>query len=84
MDFNGVLSRVKTVFLDVLDIDDVELNYETTAKDVEDWDSLTHIQLIVAIEKNFNIRFNSGEIQSFKNVGEMCDKILEKLQKPAS
>jgi acyl carrier protein len=81
MDFNEVLTQVTTVFKDVLDIDEIELKYETTANDVEDWDSLTHIQLIVAIEKHFNIRFNSGEIQSFKNVGEMCDKILEKLQK---
>jgi len=81
MDFNDVLTQVTNVFRDVLDIDEIELKYETTANDVEDWDSLTHIQLIVAIEKHFNIRFNSGEIQSFKNVGEMCDKILEKLQK---
>lgn len=80
MDLNRVINEVTEVFKEVLDVDDIELKYETTANDVEDWDSLTHIQLVVAIEKHFNIRFTSGEIQSFKNVGEMCDRILSKIQ----
>ncbi len=80
MDLNTVLNDVTSVFKDVLDTDDIELKYETTANDVEDWDSLTHIQIIVAVEKHFNIRFSSGEIQKFKNVGEMCDAILKKVQ----
>ncbi len=80
MDLNRVINEVTEVFKEVLDVDDIELKYETTASDVEDWDSLTHIQLVVAIEKHFNIRFTSGEIQSFKNVGEMCDRIVSKLQ----
>lgn len=80
MDFNSVLSEVNSVFKNVLDSEDIILKYETTAADVEDWDSLTHIQLIVEIEKHFKIRFNSGEIQKFKNVGEMCDAILNKLR----
>ncbi len=84
MDIKTVLSEVTSVFKDVLDNDDIELQNETTANDVEDWDSLSHIQIIVAVEKHFNIRFTSGEIQKFKNVGEMCDAILKKIQNTAA
>ena len=84
MDISTVLSEVTSVFKDVLDNDDIELKYETTANDVEDWDSLSHIQIIVAVEKHFNIRFTSGEIQKFKNVGEMCDAISEKIGNKAA
>ena len=84
MDLNTVLNDVTSVFKDVLDTDDIELKYETTANDVEDWDSLSHIQIIVAVEKHFNIRFTSGEIQKFKNVGEMCDAISEKIRNKAA
>lgn len=72
------LQQVTEVFTDVLDRDDIVLNFETTASDVEEWDSLNHIQLVVAIEKKFKVRFTSREIQSWANVGEMIDCILSK------
>ena len=78
MNKSEVLKKVNDIFIDVLDIQDIVLTESTTANDVEDWDSLTHIQLIVAIEKKFKIRFTSKEIQSWKNVGEMIDCILTK------
>jgi len=74
-----ILKKVNQVFIDTLDNEDIVLSYETTANDVEDWDSLNHIQLVVAIEKQFKIRFTSHEIQSWKNVGEMIDCILTKV-----
>ena len=59
----------------------IELRPGTTANDVKGWDSLSHIQLVVAIEKHFKIRFNFAELQKFKNVGQMCDNIATKLAK---
>lgn len=67
------------VFVEILDDATIVLNATTTANDIEEWDSLNHIQIIVAIEKHFNIRFSSPEIKKFKNVGEMCDAILNRL-----
>lgn len=78
MEKNEILSKVQSIFQDVLDNDDIELSTETTAEDVEEWDSLSHIQLIVAIEKEFKIKFTSKEIMSWGNIGEMLDCILAK------
>jgi acyl carrier protein len=78
MDRPTILKEVTDVFIDVLDNEDIVLTDETQATDVEDWDSLNHIQLVVGIEKHFKIRFTSKEIQSWKNVGEMITCIQEK------
>ena len=78
MEKNEILSKVNELFNDVLDDDSITLKYEHTANDVDGWDSLTHIQLIVAIEKSFKIKFTSREILSWKNVGEMVDCIALK------
>ncbi|MGC5744535.1 acyl carrier protein [Chryseobacterium sp. DT-3] len=79
MDKNEILSKLTNVFRDELDNEEIVLNAETTAEDVEEWDSLSHIQLIVAVEKAFGIRFTSSEIQGWNNVGEMADSIASKL-----
>lgn len=73
-----VLSQINKIFKDILENDALVIRYETMADDIEEWDSLSHIQLIVAIEKHFKIRFTSVEINSFKNVGEMSDAIVKK------
>jgi len=80
MDPNTILKEVNDIFKNVLDNDDIKLERATSAKDVDEWDSLNHIQLIVAIEKHFKIRFNSSEITGWKNVGEMCDAIEKRLK----
>jgi acyl carrier protein len=79
MERSEIASNVMSVFHDVLDNEDIKLLDETTANDIEEWDSLSHIQLVVAIEKKFKIRFTSKEIQSWKNVGEMLDCIKGKI-----
>ena len=75
MDKNEILARVQEIFRDILDEESIILTSETTANDVDEWDSLSHIQLIVAIEKSFKIKFSSKEILSWKNVGEMVENI---------
>lgn len=79
MDRTEALGQVQEIFRDILDEEDLVLTNATTASDVDGWDSLSHIQLVVAIEKHFKFRFTSKEILSWKNVGEMIDSILSKL-----
>ncbi|MCR5158737.1 MAG: acyl carrier protein [Prevotella sp.] len=79
MERNDILARVQEVFRDELELDELVLNEETTADDVEEWDSLSHIQLVVAIEKAFGIKFTSREILSWDNVGDLIDSIEKKL-----
>lgn len=75
-----VLKQVNDIFIDVLENNDIKLNDQTTANEIEEWDSLAHIHLIVAIERKFDIRFTSKEMQSWDNVGEMIDCICGKLK----
>ncbi|MCB9425705.1 MAG: acyl carrier protein [Flavobacteriales bacterium] len=78
MDQNTILKDLNKIFVDTLDNENINLNPDTTAQDVDEWDSLSHIMLIVAIEKHFKIRFTSKEIQSWNNVGEMINCIASK------
>ena len=68
------------VFQDVFDDETIHVTPETTADDIEDWDSLEHINLVVAIEAKFGIKFNMSEVVKFQNVGEMVDVILERAE----
>lgn len=79
MTIEEIINQIIPLFRDILDNDAIVLSPNTTAKDIEEWDSLNNIQLVVAVEKHFKIRFTSAEIQNFKNVGEMCDSISKKL-----
>ena len=73
-----ILHELNDIFKNVLDEESIVLTESTSANDIESWDSLTHIQLIVAIEKKFNIRFTSKELLSLKNIGEIINCIVEK------
>ena len=79
MENTTILNNLNEIFRDVLDNDDIQLTDTTTANDIEEWDSLAHIQLIVAIEKKFGIRFNATEVGGFKQVGDMMTTIQAKL-----
>lgn len=78
MEKSQILDEVQAIFREVLDNEEIVLQSATTADDIEEWDSLTHIQLIVAIEKHFKIRFTSREILSWQNVGQLIDSIAAK------
>jgi acyl carrier protein len=78
MDDAEMLRQVEAVFHDVLDNSSIRLTAATTASDVEDWDSLNHIQLVVAVEKAFGVKFTSAEIQGWNNVGDMLACIRAK------
>lgn len=81
MNKESVLENLNTIFIDVLDDEDISLSPATTADDIEDWDSLTHINLIVAIEQEYKMKFALGELEALKNVGDMCDLIIKKTSK---
>lgn len=80
MERKEIFNKLNEIFIDVLDLDEVELTEGTSANDIEEWDSLSHIQLIVAIEKTFGIKFTSLEIMKWRNVGEMVNSMEEKLK----
>ncbi len=75
-----VFEKINEVFRDVFEDDEITVNDATTAADIEDWDSLEHINLMNAIEQEFEIKFTMGEIVAMKNVGEMATAIMSKLQ----
>ena len=74
-----VYEHLNEVFQNVFDDDTIEVHDETTANDIEDWDSFEHINLVIAVEKKFNVKFTVGEANEMKNVGEMVDIILERM-----
>ncbi len=74
-----ILQQLEVIFKDIFDDEDIILEETTSADDIDDWDSLTHIQLVVAIEKKFKIKFGTKELLLWKNVGEMLEAILSKL-----
>jgi acyl carrier protein len=71
--------KLNEIFCEVFDDDDIKIAPAMTANDVDGWDSLSHVNLIVAIEAKFNIRFNQKELLTFKNVGDLLNSIRSKI-----
>lgn len=67
----SILEQVQVIFRDIFDDESLIITGETSAKDIEDWDSLTHIQLVTRIEKHFKIRFTLSEITKLKQVSDL-------------
>ena len=76
-----IKERLSKVFATVFDNDAIEITPELTADDVDEWDSLSHINLMIAIELEFGIEFEQSEIQNFANVGKLMANIAEKIAK---
>ncbi|OIO39111.1 MAG: acyl carrier protein [Candidatus Omnitrophica bacterium CG1_02_46_14] len=72
--------RLNGVFRQVFDNDSIQIDEAMTARDIEGWDSLTHVNLIVAVEKKFKISFTTKEVSSLRNVGGFLDLIIKKLK----
>ncbi len=68
------------VFQQVFEDDTIQINEQTTADDIDGWDSLSHVNLIVAVETTFNIRFSQKELLTFKNVGDLVRSIESKIK----
>ena len=73
-----VIAKLQDVF-DGVFLQKVEVRRELSAKDVEEWDSLTHVSLILAVEEVFHIRFRVGEVEATKNLGDLADLIVKRL-----
>ena len=74
-----VFAKLNEVFQDVFDDVTITVTDTTTADDIEEWDSLEHINLIAAVEQEFGMKFNMGQVVSMKNVGEMADIIIQQI-----
>lgn len=79
MDKKNIMEKIQDIFRDVFDDEELVIADSTSSDDIEEWDSLSHIQLVVAIEKAFGLKLTSKEILSWEDVGEMVDAIHAKL-----
>ena len=80
MERNEILNKLNTIFIDVMDLsNNFQLKEEMSADDIEEWDSLSHIQLMVAIEKEFGIKFTAKEILDWEEIRDCIDSINKKL-----
>mgnify|MGYP006165009165 FL=1 len=75
-----VFKIVQNIFRDIFDIEDLIINNQTNADEIEDWDSLNHILLVSSIEKEFKIKFALGELVEIKDVGSMINMMIEKIK----
>ena len=73
-----ILQKIEQIVIDILGASDLTLSEETTAADVPGWDSLTHVQIIVGVEREFGIRMNSTEIANLKDAGSLVDLVQKR------
>lgn len=78
MEEKEIYNTLNTIFREILDDDTISLTENTTADDIEDWDSLSHVSIVVSIEKKFGVKFTSLEIISWKNIGDMVKSITQR------
>ncbi|MGI4878246.1 MAG: acyl carrier protein [Janthinobacterium lividum] len=79
MDHQEILAKIADVMVDVFDVDDLDVTETTSADDIDEWDSLSHIRFIITLERTFKIKFLNEEIADLKNVGDLARVIQAKL-----
>ena len=76
-----LLHEVNQIFIDIFNDKTININEQTTTSDIEAWDSLNHIEMITAVEKHYKICFDLNDLFNFKDVGDLCNGIQNKLNK---
>lgn len=79
MDYSSVKAEITEIFEDVMDLDEITLEDDTSAADIEEWDSLSHVRLVIAIERHYKIKFSNAEIEGLKKFGDMIELVLQKV-----
>ena len=79
METAAIFEKLNTVFRDIFEDETIDVNPKLTAKEVENWDSLSHVRLILSVEKEFDVSFSTAELSQFENVGQLADMIEGKL-----
>ncbi len=80
MDSDFVFNKVKEIIAQVLGLDDTDIDRESSSRDIERWDSVSNINIVMSIEQEFDFRFNLGELDSIKNVGDIVDAVISHKQ----
>jgi len=76
---SDIFKKIKTIFLDILRCDESEINENSSADEIDQWDSLAHIKLVLEIERQFEIKFLLGELQNLKNIKGLVNLVQSKL-----
>ena len=74
----NIINRIQDIFRDIFDDESLEINESTNAEDIEEWDELSHIDIITAVEDEFSMRFRTREVSGVKNAGEISEIIMER------
>lgn len=75
MERTEILQKLQTVYRDILDDENIVVTEETTADDIEEWDSITHVQIVAEIQKVFGVKFSAKEMLLWENVGDIVDAL---------
>jgi acyl carrier protein len=76
-DTSTIYERLNEIFRDIFDDDDLTLSPETTAQDVEGWDSMTNVQIMLSVEREFGLHLSAGQMAALRNVGDLVDTIAK-------
>ena len=83
MSSSATLQKLSEIMEDTFDVEDIKIDENTTAEDIEEWDSLSHIRLVVAVEREFGIKFKNSELEGLMKVGDFVKLIDSKLSAQA-